>query len=448
MKTIACTLLSAGLLLVSGIHSSAAREQITFWTTEVEKDRVEIQEEIAAEFAKKHDIEVRVVPVEDNHLAERTTAAFAAKSLADVIYHPLDFTVGWEDEGILDSSAASEVIKTLGEKTFSRGPLELVRVKGGYGAVPVDGWGQLLLYRKDLFNEKNLPPPDSWDVILSAAEALHDPPHIWGFEAATDPSQLYMQQVFEHFALSNNVRLTNQKGEVNLNTPEMVETLEFYKGLASFSPRGNLYWLHTRMDYLSGRAAMILWSPFILDELSGLRSDQPIVPDITHKEQGWLAKNTGFVTSIRGPSGNAQYGQTNYFGISCDANREAARKWVQFLLTDGYLKWLGMASEGKLPLRKGTSKQSDLFVEGWMNLEFGGASGARISGFYGMDVAKAIVDGADHFDRWGFQKGKGPLLFKLYRTKVIPEIIKQFLDDEITATRTAEIMDTRVKGLE
>jgi multiple sugar transport system substrate-binding protein len=448
MKTMACTVVFAGLFLFSGVLSTDAREQITFWTTEVEKDRVQIQEEIAADFAKKHGIDVRVVPVEDNHLAERTTAAFAAKSLADVIYHPLDVTVGWADEGILDPAAATEVVKALGENTFSRGPLDLVCVESGYGAVPVDGWGQLLLYRKDLFSEKNLPPPDSWDLILNAARTLHDPPRMWGFEAATDPSQLYMQQVFEHFALSNNVSLTAGNGDVNLKTTEMVETLEFYKALASFSPRGNLYWLHTRMDYLSGRAAMIVWSPFILDELSGLRGDQPVVPDITHKEQGWLARNTGFVTSIRGPAGKAQYGQTSYFGISCDANREAAQKWVQFLLTDGYLKWLGMAAEGKLPLRRGTPEQHDLFVKGWMNLEFGGASGAGISRFYGMDVAKAIVEGADNFDRWGFQEGKGPLMFKIYRIKVISEIIKRFLDDEINAAQAAEMMDKRVKELE
>ncbi|HDR16574.1 MAG TPA: extracellular solute-binding protein, partial [Desulfobacteraceae bacterium] len=444
MKTIACILLFAGLLLIAGIHSTNAREQITFWTTEVEKDRLEIQKEIAAEFTKKHNIEVRVVPVGENHLAERTTAAFAAKSLPDVIYHPLDYTVGWADEGILDSRAATGVVNSLGEKTFSRGPLSLVQVEGGYGAVPADGWGQLLLYRKDLFNEKDLAPPDSWNRILTAAEALHDPPRMWGFEAATDPSQVYMQQVFEHFALSNNVKLTTKEGEVDLNTPAMLETLEFYKALTSFSPPGNLYWLHTRMDYLSGRAAMIIWSPFILDELSGLRRDQPVVPDIARKEQGWLARNTGFITSIRGPSGEAQYGQPSYFGISCDANKEAAGKWVQFLLTEGYLKWLAIAAEGKLPLRKGTPERPDFFVEGWINLEFGGASGARISRFYGMDVVRAIVDGADNFDRWGFKEGKGPLIFKIYRTKVISEVIKRFLDNEITATEAAEMMDRLV----
>jgi multiple sugar transport system substrate-binding protein len=270
---------------------------------------------------------------------------------------------------------------------------------------------------------------------------------MWGFEAATDPAQNYTQQVFEHIALSNNVRLVSRDGTVDLNTPEMVETLEFYKALCKYGPPGNLYWLHTRMDYLSGRAAMILWSPFILDELSGLRKDQPVVPDLAKGEPGFLARNTGFVTTLRGPKGAAQYGQCNYLGITRDSRKEPARAWVEFLLSDGYLKWLGMAAEGKLPVRRGTTQHPNQFVEGWMELEFGVTTRARISQYYGPDVTKAILAGVERFDRWGFAEGRGALVSKLYGTKAIPEILKRFLDGEITAKQAAEKMDERAKAL-
>jgi multiple sugar transport system substrate-binding protein len=235
---------------------------------------------------------------------------------------------------------------------------------------------------------------------------------------------------------------------VDLNTPDMVETLKFYKTLSRFTPPGNLYWLHTRMDYLSGRAAMIIWSPFILDELSGLRRDQPVVPDIAKGEPGFLARNTGFVTVIRGPKGAAQYGQINYFGITRDADQEAARKWVGFLLTDGYLKWLSMAPEGKLPVRKGTPDNPNSFIDGWMELEFGVTTRAKISQFYGMDVVKSVVAGVEGFDRWGFAAGKGALVSKIYGTKVIPEILKRYLDGELTAAEAARMMNDRVRRLE
>lgn len=448
MKAVISFLLIAPWLIFTSLSPAFAESEITFWTTEVEKDRLEVQREIARAFTGKTGIGVRVVPVQENLLAGRVIAAYAAKSLPDVLYLPLDFTIGWAEAGVLDARAATEAVGLLGKGTFGPGPLNLVRVPGGYAAVPIDGWGQLLLYRKDLFEKKDLPLPDQWDHILRAAEALHNPPLVWGFEAATDPGQTYTQQVFEHFALSNGVRLVDPSGGINLNTPGMVETLEFYRKLTRFTPPGNLSWLHTRMDYLSGRAAMIVWSPFILDELSGLRRDQPVVPDIAKGKPGFLAKNTGFVAIIKGPHGSAQYGQLNYLGITRDADRAAGKKWVEFLLTDGYLKWLSIAAEGKLPVRKGTPAAPMRFIEGWMDLDFGVTAREKISHFYGREVVETILSGVDGFDRWGFAGGKGALVSKIYGTKIVPEILKRFLDGELSAKAAARMMDERVKALQ
>ena len=448
MRAATIFLMTIFLVITCGFSTVGAQTRISFWTTEDEKDRLEIQRGIARAFTEKSGIEVRVVPVQENLLAGRVTAAYAARSLPDVLFLPIDFTTGWAEAGILDVQSAMEVVNHLGKETFGIGPLDLAQVSGGYAAVPTDGWGQLLLYRKDLFEKEGLPVPDSWDRILKAAKALHNPPLMWGFEAATDPGQIYTQQVFEHLALSNGVRLTGPSGNINLNTPEMVQTLEFYKALGRFTPPGNLYWLHTRMDYISGRAAMIIWSPFILDELSGLRQDQPVIPDIAKGKPGLLAKNTGFVSILKGPKGAAQYGQTNYLGITLDANKAAAKQWVEFLLTDGYLSWLGMAAEGKLPLHKGTRDEPNRFIKGWMELEFGVTTRARISEFYGMDVVKVLMSGLDGFDRWGFAEGKGALISKIYGTKTIPEILKRYLDGELSAEQAARMMDERVKALE
>jgi multiple sugar transport system substrate-binding protein len=448
MKATLFSILSILWVVITSPSLAGAQKQITFWTTEVEQDRLEIQRDIAQGFTHKTGIGVRVIPVQENLLAERVTAAYAARSLPDVLFHPIDFTIGWAEAGILDHRSATQVVNQLGKETFGKGPLNLVRVSGGYAAVPVDGWGQLLVYRKDLFAKKGLPVPDRWDRILKAAQTLHNPPLIWGFEVATDPGERYTQQVFEHFALSNNVALTDKSGNIDIDTSEMVQTLEFYKSLRRFSPPGNLYWLHTRIDYLSGRAAMIIWSPFILDELSGLRRDQPVVLDIAKGESGFLAKNTGFVTVIQGQKGSAQYGQINYLGITQDADKVLAKQWVAFLLNEGYLRWLGMAAEGKLPVRKGTKDAPNRFIAGWKELEFGVTTRAKISEFYGMDVVKAIVAGVDGFDRWGFAEGKGALVSKIYGTKVVTKILKRFLDGELSAKDAARMMDERVKGLE
>lgn len=426
----------------------AAEEPLVFWTTEVEQDRLKTQEGLAAAFRKRTGISIKVVPVQENMLPERITAAFAARSLPDVVYHPIDFTHGWVDAGILDSRAATKCIRDIGRENFGEGPLRLVEKQGLYGAVPIDGWVQLLLYRKDLFREKGLPPPDSWEAIREAAEALHDPPLLWGFEAATDPGQAYTQQVFEHLALSNGVRLCDSRGEIHLNTEGMKQTLEFYRTLAGYSPPGNLSWLHTRMDYLSGRAAMILWSPFILDELSGLRQDQPVVPDLERGVPGFLARNTGFVASLRGPHGRARYGQVSSLGITVDADRARASEWIRFLLSEGYAGWMAMAPEGKLPIRKGTPEDPDYFIRVWMDLEFGTTKRARISEFYGPDVAERIIKGVERLDRWGFPAGRGNLVSKVYATKVVPKVLKRYLDRGMSEEEAAEEMERRIRALE
>ena len=148
MKTIYFSFLAILWLIIINLPVAGAQNAITFWTTEVEKDRLEIQRQIAGAFTRKTGTRVNVVPVQENLLAERVTAAYAAKSLPDVLFHPIDFTIGWADAGILDHRSATELVNHLGIETFSAGPLKLARFRGDHAAVPVDGWGQRLLYRK------------------------------------------------------------------------------------------------------------------------------------------------------------------------------------------------------------------------------------------------------------------------------------------------------------
>ncbi|MGB5987367.1 MAG: hypothetical protein WBG37_18825 [Desulfobacterales bacterium] len=301
-----------------------------------------------------------------------------------------------------------------GQDTFSTGALKLVQQEGGYGAVPIDGWRQLLLYRKDLFEQQGLPAPDNWRRILQAAQALHNPPKIWGFIAATEPDKIYTEQVFEHFALSGGVRLRDSAGNISLNTLEMIETLKFYNTLAKKTPRGNLGFIDSRHEYVTGRAAMIEWSPFILDEISGLRQDLPVVPDIRQGRLGYLAQNTGFLSTIIGPGGPAQYYSINCLGIARDGNKADAQQWIEFLLSDGYLKWLNMAPWGKLPMRKGTPEDNTRYVKGWINLDHGPRETAQIIASFDQEEVMTLVEHAfEDFDRWRVFENNDALISKI-----------------------------------
>lgn len=436
--------LVGALLLGAGVGVSAQQAGLSFWTTEIEPKRMAIQKDLAKRFKGATGIGVEVVPVEESQLPTRVVAAAAANALPDMIFVPLDYVITWVEEGILDPKAATTVIKGLGVDTFASGPLNLATVEGDWAAVPADGWGQLLLFRKDLFagsaSETLLGTPNTWEKILAAAQALHAPPKVWGIAVGTDPTQVYMQQVFEQFALSNGAHLVNPStGEVDLNTPEFIQTLKFYKKLVSFTPPGNIYWRQTREDYFGGRQAMIIWSPFILDELAGLRNSAPVTATGLAKP---LHQMTGIVTAFKGPLGSkpAQWGQVSYFGITVGASSNA-KKWAQFLLGDGYLDWLSMAPEGKFPLRP-------KFVDGWKQLKIGVDRKARIADLYPDEVIDSIIAGVDNFDRWGFASGKGACVGQVYGTKESIRILRRYLDGEVSAEEAAKQMTEAIQALE
>src|SRR2546426_6463487 len=69
----------------------------------------------------------------------------------------------------------NERMKTLDLQDFIPTTVASGAFQGTQYAVPVDPNVQLLVYRKDLFEQKNLKPPTTWDELLAAAKAFHDP---------------------------------------------------------------------------------------------------------------------------------------------------------------------------------------------------------------------------------------------------------------------------------
>jgi multiple sugar transport system substrate-binding protein len=433
------------LLALAGISQA----QLVLWTTEEQPERLEVQNRIAADFEAETGISVEVVPVTESALGERATAAFAAGDLPDIIYHPLSRTIGWAEEGILDTFAATEVVENLGTDTYGAGALDLVSFEDGWAAVPHSGWTQLLVYRADLFEEAGLEPPTDYESVRAAIAALHDPPEMYGFVAATDPGEDYMMQVFEHIALANGVRLVDDEGNVAVDSPEMVETLEFYDELVEASPPGNLYWQQSRELYFSGNAAMIIWSPFILDELAGLRNDVPVTFD-ADQESGTLARNSGFVARIAGPSNpeGAGWADVRYYGITVDADTEAAQRFVEYSMTEAYIDTLSIAAEGTFPVRRGPESGSREFVERWSQLDVGVDRKAPLAEFYGEDVINDIVAGLEQASRWGYREGQGALVSALYGTRVMSEAVRAFTDGERSAEETASLLQLEVEALQ
>ena len=434
MTLIKPTLLGSTAMALMLSATVGQAETIRFWTIEEQPERLARQEAMAEAFSADSGHTVEVIPVTESELGTRATAAYAAGDLPDVIYHPLSYALPWAEAGILDSDAASDVIEDLGADTFAPGALAMASFEGGYASVPADGWTQMILYRKDLFDEAGLEAPTSYAAVEAALEALHNPPEMYGFVAATKVDEAFMSQVLEHVFLANGVTPVGADGFAALDEAKTTEVLDFYKAIAKASPPGDLYWDQSRTIYFAGQAAMIIWSPFILDELAGLRDSAPptINDDPTSPE---LASMTGIVTNFSGPSNpdGAAWASINMLGITGDASTDAAMEFVEYSMDAGYVDTLAIAPEGKFPIRRGTADDPELFVTEWSALPVGVDRKAPLGELYEQSMIDEIVDGLDVAQRWGVEDGQLALASKMINSQVLNRVVRAYIDDEIAA---------------
>ena len=427
--------------VISFFISSIVYADIKFWTTEVQPARMAKQEEMAKAFEAKTGIKVEVIPVEEKDLGTRATAAAAAGDLPDVIYHTLQYVLPWAEAGILDVYANNAVVKDLGKDTFAPGALNMAKKGSKIAAVPVDGWTQMVVYRKDLFDNADLAPPTSYANIVAAVEKLSKLNGMFGFVAATKTDENFMSQVLEHVLLANGVNIV-KKGGIKKQGKKLKEALEFYKVIAKASPPGELYWKQSRALYFAGKTPMIIWSPFIMDELAGLRDSAPptINSDPTSPE---LASKTGFITNFSGPSNKkgAAWADIRYFGITADADTDEAKQFVMYSMDEGYASTLSIAPEGKFPVRRGNSSDPEAFTKAWSKLPVGVDRKAPLSDLYDPDVINNIVAGLDTANRWGVKEGELSRASKVINSQFINRITRLYIDDQIDVDEAVKMIN-------
>jgi multiple sugar transport system substrate-binding protein len=304
------------------------------------------------------------------------------------------------------------VLDSLDPDTFSDSALELTSDGDDQLAVPSESWVQLLVYRKDLFDAAGLAAPTTYDDVLAAAKAL-DSGDMAGFVGANVAGDAFTEQTFEELGPGNACQLVDDDGDVTFDSDECAEALDFYGQLQQdYSVSGAQDVDTTRASYFAGQGAMLIWSSFILDEMAGLRNDAlPTCPECAD-DPGYLAKNSGVVTSIQGPSGTepATFGEITSWTITAESATDPAKQFVEYMMTDGYEPWIAIAPEGKIPVRAGDSPGATNYSDAWAAMDVGVDTKAPLSEFYSQDVIDALTSGTDSLSRWAIPQGQGDLL--------------------------------------
>jgi multiple sugar transport system substrate-binding protein len=412
---------------------------LTIWTTEDLEDRVAAQKKIMDAWGSSSGTTVELVPVAEDQLTTTLTSAAAANDLPDAIAAlSLNGVNQLRTDDLLDTDAATEIIDGLGRDTFVPRALELTSSDGTQLAVPSDGWTQLLFYRTDLFKAAGLAEPKTYDDVVKAATSLKKGKTA-GIVAGTAPADSFTQQTFEWAAVANGCQLVDDAGAVTLNSPNCVGAFDFYGNLLKdYSVPGNQDADTTRATYFAGDAAMVIWSSFLLDELAGLRNDAlPTCPQCESDPQ-WLAKNSGVVATLQGPNGTAPaaFGEIVSWSVLNDANPKT-KELVSYMMSDGYLEWLGIAPEGKVPTRSGTPANPKEYADGWAKLEAGVDKKELLSNIYSAPILEAVATSVGSFERWGIAQGQGALAGAVGGQFVAPQAIAKMINSGATGQDAA-----------
>jgi multiple sugar transport system substrate-binding protein len=413
---------------------------VEFWTTDNEEERVNVYEAVAAAYmAENPEIDVRIVPIEEAGVTQRMATALAANRPPDLIRMGVERVAAFAADEILDEDAAGAVIEAVGKDDFRSGPLAMVTnpATGNYAAVPYDGWIQAIWYRGDSFSDAGLNPPVSWDDIDAACDALPGTGNLlYALTLGTDPGQNYPHQVFEQVAMSNDAWPFDEGGNVTMNTPEMIEALEFYAGLQRCALPGPQYWRGAREAYELDQSGMLFYSTYIMDDLvdgSGLEGGGNV--EIAIED---LAGKTGFASMMEGPNGAASYGQLVTLAIPKGADPAAVDVAAWFLTGQNYIDVLALAPFGKVPVLESA-------VAGWSELSPYFAN-------YSEETLGQIAGGFDTMQRWLFRPDydttERAVVGDIEGRLLIPQAIRNIaLEGIMTPETAAEWLQEQVEAL-
>jgi multiple sugar transport system substrate-binding protein len=413
---------------------------LTVWVNETSPEHETAVRQIATGFSNAAgvDVSVRFVDLALLPTLVETAVVSATYDLPDIILHPLAYTVGWAEQGILNVAAADAAVDQIGRDTFDPDALALVDVNGQTAALPSDGYHQILLYRQDWFAERGLETPDNYAAMLAAAEAIYNREELLsGFVIPTESNLITTHQAFEHLAAANGCQLINEEGEVTLLEPACRAALEFYYSIVhQFSPIGVQTDTSARNAYLEGRTGMIMASPRLLPMLAGLHPEhRPTCAECAANPEH-LAENSGIITTLQGAGDTAaNFGEITYLGITSAADEATAVAFADYWFNEGYETWLAVESERKTPMRWGDATTPDRFIAAWGTQPLSG-SDRSLTDIFSPEVVTRLREGVADSARWGFRQGHGGVMAPLYEELVFSVVLQEMLSGYFNTQKT------------
>ena len=233
---------------------------------------------------------------------------------------------------------------------------------------------------------------------------------------------------------------------MTIDSDACTEAAEQFLRLRDSSVAGDFDVTSARAAYMNGDAAMLLFSTHILDELAGLDEATPATCPECAAQPTFLADNTEFIT-VLDEDDPAQYGAILSYGIPTGANTAAAQKYIEYVMSTGYVDTLAVATEGRIPLRNGTADNPTEFIEAWGGLGIGPDQSKTSVELYGEEFVDSMRDGINSVYLWGMGTPDATLAGLVSSQGVLSGQIEQLYNgapaDEVTAAMKAAVEEVQ-----
>jgi multiple sugar transport system substrate-binding protein len=175
-----------------------------------------------------------IVPYGDD--VTKLKAASDAGTAPDImwVYGDLHFSLG--ADGL--TRPVNDLLARIGIDRYSAGVKDGIRLNDTYYSVPFVGFPFFVYYRKDIYEQKGLKPPETLDQMLANIQACNDPPTTYGYGLTNkDISDTWNLKtaMWTHgayfFDADDNLALDRQ---------ETLDAWAYYKELGKVSPPGSM----------------------------------------------------------------------------------------------------------------------------------------------------------------------------------------------------------------
>jgi len=362
----------AGLTLLLGLSPSAwggEKKVVRIWPTETEPLSKAAFQQIINDFEKLHpDISVQQEALAWGDLEAKLTAALAAGAPPDASHGQAVTCASFYAKGLLRDQ--EDIAAAIGRDNIWEAVRRQCLHDGKYFGIPHSAATSLLIYRKDIFRQKGLKPPETWDDFIKVAQAMMERDasgRVTRYGLSLPGVGLFINILVGELTKANGGRLFDLKtGRPTFTEKQVIEVLDFYKRLNdTVLPPGWLGhgYLDTFTNLATGKAAMLY---------QGYGRGAGLIEKYAPKEMA-DPEHFGVMPKPRGPSGKETAAQIDAEPWMIFKNakypEEAATFLKFFFKEENYIKYLHTVPIHLLPtlksVRANPTYQANEMVRKW-----------------------------------------------------------------------------------